>query len=466
MARPTFQLDSARIKSLREASRLTQQYVAIALHELLGKKWGERTEKSWLAMYQRIESTGRTSRNKAEKLASVLGVPLAVLEGKADNDYLGQLAAIIGERIKFLEENGDKAGKQRIADYLGYKSADDTGLQDFHDIAREIGRVIEFSNLSSKCDDLAYIEKVFGIPAEKLLLPGRVNGAWWLTLPDYEGRLINIFQSSQLMFEAIEKSWKERGGFSWAHVANHLEISRHGMKTRIEISNAYKKDLGSWWCEFAKCEIKKDGIQILHVQPLDEYWIDYSLKKFVYSVANRLNVHGRRIPEKPEQIFLRVSAFRRNPTTFAMEPAGTRELQGQQVFQEMPLLHARGGFAETDSAELLQVLNLSWGLKRTLHPFFKSRAEADWKVEQRFNAIEIELAPTQDEKRQGMWMSPIKQFALQFMWRNEDGQEELAPCRQCDLEQITEEIRKMVSEPLPYWMSEEDVLPFEPINDS
>ncbi len=267
------------------------------------------------------------------------------------------------------------------------------------------------------------------------------------------------------MFEAIEKSWKERGGFSRSDIASHLEISRHGLKTRIEISNIYKKHLGSWWCEFSKCEIKNDAIQLLPIQPMDDYWIEYSLKKFVYSAANRLNLYGRRIPEHPEQIFLRVAAFRRNLTTWAMEPAGTRELQGQQVFQEMPLLH-RGGFAQTDSAELLQVLNLSWSLKRTLHPFLKSRSEADWKVEQKFNAIEIELAPTQDEKRQGMWIGPAKQFILQFMWRNEQGKEEVAPCRQCDLEQIAEEIRKMVSEPLPCWMSEEDVLPFEPINDS
>lgn len=306
------------------------------------------------------------------------------------------------------------------------------------------------------------IVNAFGIPRERLLVPVVIRGSWWLTMTDYHGRVVSIFDSAYDMFQVISASWKDQAIFRKRDIATQLKIEQFGLKTRIDATNYYAAHSELWWCEYAKCEIQEDGVRFVPTQPWDTFALDLGLAEFAWRAANRIEVHGRRIPSSPDHLFLRVSAFRQDPRTWQMEAAGQRDLVGQQVLREMPLLDE---FTLTDSEELLQTLNLGWGLRSTLHPFLKSQPQAHWKVEVHGCAIQIDLAC--DERTRGAVLcGPTKRFVLQLMWRDGQGHEDVAPCRQCDIERLADEIREMVLSPLPSWWSEEDVLPFEPGPDS
>lgn len=465
MGRKTFQLQPSVIKKVRAMCRFTQDYVAVQLHVALGKTPSDRTAKSWLSMYQKIENTGKTSRKKAEKLAAVFNVSGEALQGLQEVDYIGQIESLVRESVEKLRNVSDAERLSQIAKFMGFENPDDEGMSDYREIARDVGEAIESARLSSKRTQLERLAQMFDISVDRLLMPIVVRGSWWLTLADHEGRVVSIFHSPVRLFEAMKQSLNDHPVFQMTDSATHLEVTRHGLKTRIEARNHYTRDKEAWWCEYAKCEVGDTGVEFLHSQPWDEFLVERYLMTFLHSAANRIQLSNRRIPTSPEAIFLRVTAQERDPETWMMKPAGQRDLQGQQVLREMPLLLSPYGYGAKDSAELLQLKNLGWGLEKSLHPFLKTRPADDWKIELLQGGIQIELWEKSRPPKRYV-LGPKKVFLLEFMWRSEDGVDHVAPCRYCDLERLAADVQSMVTTPLPAWFSEEDVLPFEPIPDS
>lgn len=119
--RNTTQLNPVKLKTIRESKGWSQQKFA---DHALGTGHSKSTEpSSLLRMYQRIEKTGRTSPERAKRIADVLGFKLADLQNIEHIEQLESakfIAQKIEERIRYLTDLNDHANLAKIAKLLGW----------------------------------------------------------------------------------------------------------------------------------------------------------------------------------------------------------------------------------------------------------------------------------------------------------------------------------------------------------
>ncbi|RWA52098.1 hypothetical protein AU476_19230 [Cupriavidus sp. UYMSc13B] len=437
------------------------------LHLALGMVENPSKERSWLAMYQKIERTGKTSERKARKLADVLGVSVAMLKGDEEINQIEILSRLVHERLDNIKKRkGSEVTLQRIADFVGLEVSE-LLLPECRELVNDVARIVETERLSSKSDRLQLLAEILDISIEKLRLPISVNGLWWLCLADVEGRVVSIFDSHLSMIDAIKKQWTQWPLIGLRHTSTFIKVYNIGSKTRIEAWDHHLQRRKSMlWCEFSKCDIDNDGMHWLPLQEWDRFLLERDLNNFIFCSANVLEVQGRRIPSSPSRLFLRVSSSTCDPETWKWKSAGERKLPGQQIFEEMPLRHG-GEYSQTNSEDLLQLHNMEWGLLKTLHPFLKTASPERWKIERQSFGIQIELSGKWKQHQYAAEpVMPLKRFYLELMWSDEDGKVCKAPWREHDMKRLTDDIKNMVVEPLPQWMAEKDILPFEPAPDS
>ncbi|KAF7961424.1 hypothetical protein AWV80_00270 [Cupriavidus sp. UYMU48A] len=283
MGRKTYQLNPARIKQIRNSIGFKQQTVANDLHLALGMVENPSTERSWLAMYQKIERTGKTSERKARKLADVLGVSVAMLKGDEEIDQIEILSRLVHERLNNIKKRkGSETTLQRIADFVGLEVSE-LLFPECRELVNAVARIVEIERLSSKSDRLQSLAEILGMSIEKLRLPISVNGLWWLCLADVEGRVVSIFDSHLSMIEAIKKQWTTWPLVGLRHTSTFIKVYNIGPKTRIEAWDHHLQQRKSMlWCEFSKCDIDNEGMRWLPLEEWDRFLLERDLNNFIF----------------------------------------------------------------------------------------------------------------------------------------------------------------------------------------
>lgn len=174
MGRPTCTIDRQRLRDLREEAGKTQLTIAKEIHAKLGKK-SLPTDATLLSVYQRIERTGKTSRQRAEALAKIFGVTVEVLQGKGTPEPFDYLAGIASLLHKQLSTGQNEVLIRALERSAGTPIPSDESI---NCLAEDIGARIEVAQLARNPRELEELTKLTGLSEMELLKPANVHGHW------------------------------------------------------------------------------------------------------------------------------------------------------------------------------------------------------------------------------------------------------------------------------------------------
>jgi transcriptional regulator with XRE-family HTH domain len=191
LARPSFKLDTSRLRSLREDSSLTQREVAQQANIILKKfdkiagknklKSNEDLLDSYERSYQRIEQKGNTSKKIADALAQVFKTTVKILQGGAPEaeDY-SSVVARIEQQLREQKKLGSNlalqhALTQHVKTYDNPIEEDDC----IREFSINISKQIEIAQIGQNSSEIARLVELTGWSEAQLQKQG-IDGHWLL----------------------------------------------------------------------------------------------------------------------------------------------------------------------------------------------------------------------------------------------------------------------------------------------
>lgn len=452
MGRPTFTIDRQRLRDLRNESGKTLLTVAKELHEKLGKQNHPSSDATLTNDYQRIERTGRTSRQRAEALAGIFGVTVEVLQGKGVPEpvaYLARISALLRERLS----NGANEVLVRALDR--FTDNGEPSDESIASLAEDIGRQIEAAQLGRNPAELAELAELTGLPESELLKPANVEG-YWLVIVNGRGihRTKLVHGATQVEWEAREIGEKLhwRGSDGW------VRMFRDEPWFRIELGRGWdRKDVIR--IDFVRCA-PTDGTGISWVKATwrDRFMFEHAFKDWAYSVANFVtDFDGHQSPTSDvRRLRLLVTEYERS----TYRPTGRMVISGN-----LDELHTKTfeSFRRENSTHALVQNWLVGDLKRVLAPFFAEHPRQCWRVSRGGRRVVIDLDEHRARKRPILDCHHGIKYCIDLVEEVAEHEFASVPWREKDVELLQQDLTETLDDPNDRrWISDDPRRTFEP----
>ncbi len=272
--RPTFQLDAARLRRVREEAKLTQAALARRAHQLLHKP--EATADTATKHYQKVERTGRTSKTMAAALAEALGTTVAVLQGEAPDEtpnWIDRLERQLRERLAAGANLALQAALER----------QDGATDPVRHLAVQIAERLEYVQLGQQEGELDHLVELTGWTEAQLMQPVGLHGHW-LLLSIVNGARSSaiVLGVSEVLFR-IEQSQTQYASFHESDATItlrealpwlHVEVQHRRVPARRSVFS------------FVRCLPTRSGLHWVNPTWRDRFWLDEPLQSWAFTNAN------------------------------------------------------------------------------------------------------------------------------------------------------------------------------------
>ena len=305
LTRPSFKLDTSRLRSFREESFLTQRKVAQQANTILEKfnqianknkfKSDEDLLDSYERSYQRIEQTGNTSKKMATALAQVFKTTVKILQGGApEAEGYSSVVAQVEQQLREQKKLGSNLALQRAL----------TQYDCMHEFAEDISVAIEMAQIGQNSSEIARLTELTGWSEAQLQQLGSVNGHW-LLITTLRGSPENkIVLGIEAVLSEIQETFKEwiTGQCSDVRITMHRSIPWY----HVDIDDPL---IPKWDLKFSFVRFKPEASGLKFVKPtwLDQFCLEEDLKKWAFSKANFLtDFEGNKTPNDVRRLMFRV----------------------------------------------------------------------------------------------------------------------------------------------------------------
>ncbi|MEJ8837599.1 hypothetical protein [Ramlibacter sp. AN1133] len=370
------QLAPDRVKGLREEADLTQERAATGLHRLVNPSWSPTSDKAQLTTYQRIESTGKTSRKRAVALAQLFRTTLAVLQGDTPDDG-PSLAQRVEAQLRDQLAKGANPALQARLHQLQREGVGDRVEWLAGDLAHEI----EEAQLAQDQGELNRLSRITGWSQQDLQSAGVQLGHWMVV--SGLNRTSRITTGLQSAIEIVKEEGAELLRLAGDEAA--ITFTEDLPWLRIEITSARWVMSGRMRLVISvvRCLPTVRGIQWQNPTWRDRSWIDLQLPRWAYSQAEFVTWQGVRHPKDIRQ--LRLLIERRiggaEPEQVSLHQGALAELSEDHAQR-----FADGAFTH---AEVLRIVRLE--LFDALSPHLADWPLQHWRVHPGESGIAITL---------------------------------------------------------------------------
>ncbi len=299
--RPSFSIRPDRLKALRVQAGLSQKALAwpvFGVETLDAKVSDPRTAAN---SYQRVERTGKTSKQAARKIAEVLAQKLGQDPEKTLAFLCGGAVEAPPDRVQEIEK------RLREQFRLGSNKALTSELQRYHqgdqpdeddvcieELARRIAFLLETAQLEQRRDELATLAELTGWTVDELLRPNSLHGHWLLNTNTLVQRETATRETEILLGVSDVLRRIEKHGTEWLSKRNEsdacVELSEEAPWFRVTLS------LPSWpfrqEFSFVRCAPSSTGLQWVNPSEWDrsmllgDEWSDSALVEWAFQHAN------------------------------------------------------------------------------------------------------------------------------------------------------------------------------------
>lgn len=343
MKTKSFKIEQTFLKHLREKLKLSQE--ALALNALTDGNISlltDQKKKSLLRMYQKIERDGKTSFERAAKIAKALNVSVSQLQNPPTSLEVrkAELTALIKSCVETEKAAGDIERLQRFAqDILNYTvvhcSGGDANAREESEIetmAKKIFELAERHYLSGDIEKLQPIADFLDISVEWLKPSVQIKSYWWFSggyRSEFSpGRVIeddSIFG----LIDAIEKSWEKCDSVLYG--GNYKAVvTKKGLKYHLAVQDR-NSDV-HWSCEFCMCNvITDDGILWIEPSEWERQVLMKQLQRFLFNQADCVVINGLQFPPENTKFVWNVE-FNEFKTHWELSSKTTGEILGDRQF--------------------------------------------------------------------------------------------------------------------------------------
>lgn len=431
MKTKSFKIDPKILKHLREKLKLSQKTLALkALSDGTNTK-----PESLLRNYQLIEQTGRTSLERATKIAAALGVTINQLQKPSLNDMTANLKEVLQNRIAELKEAEDEVGLERIAKLLCLEKEDIDKAQsnedkrnnhltsgdnldvyypsgrDYSSIAKLVFEQAEYFRLVGETQELQNLAEALGVSVERLRPPTSVNQYWWIWSGNhrndnpYFGKLIHngttgIIEEIREHLESIRDSF-------YSHFEIKLTLTKQDKRylLRFELSESDHK----WSLAFCACDVSgNNGIEWVNTAEWEHEWLLEGLgglKDLFFDYADQVVIDGEQFPPEDKNLVYRVRF---------LAPSYSED----DVNKLLPIWEEYGSRIFSDGwqfrTSLQQMLSEhdaeSWQLQDSLDPWGKPCHKG------------VEISLGENDPKGWFKKRKIKRYQISFGWLNDEGE--------------------------------------------
>lgn len=299
MARPTFSIVPARLKSLRAEAGMTQLELARRLQSRLGKS-SATADATLVSDYQRIERTGRTSKKTATALAQILETSVETLQGDRPIEEPMEFFQLVERQLRGQLEAGCNEELKRRFETV---RADG---DDLADLARRIAADIEVAQLGSAQRQLAELSALTGWTVEQLQKQAYVHGYWFIQSTGLGANESKVVLGSHDVHEHVSRvidTWprKEDGGCS-------IQLEREGPWYHVEFRHPISPLLTHRF-SFVRCQPDAAGLKWCNPTWTDQYWMEEPLQNWAMSTVNKVTgFDGQTVPADVRNLRLVVFA--------------------------------------------------------------------------------------------------------------------------------------------------------------
>lgn len=415
MARPTFAVDTTRLRALREQNGLTQASLASQVAQKLNKPDTDARH------YQRIEETGRTSRAYATALAEILGVSLPLLQGLASPEpglYLQRMRALLAQRLASGE---NEALRKFWAGYGSMESEEALGY-----LAEDIAERIESVQLVRNPTKIAELVRLTGLAETDLLEPANVQGFWFLSVSSdlvSQAELVNGVASLNYRIGELMRGYLPQNG-------GDSTVRMWYDKPWVRIEVRRQRNQRTMLIDCTRCQPDATGLRWTAPSWYDEIFLEPGVTAAAFASADVVtDFTGHTTPEDVDRLRLVVDEHDGNDNV-----ALRRTVVGGLIDEVPPTVKAN--FASEGSSRFLYLKLLSDGLQETLMPCLAAGATRGWSVKVSGTAVDIRL---KDSRNRGFLYDELR-YRIRLVEQTGTGECRTVPVREQELEKLKEDI--------------------------
>jgi DNA-binding XRE family transcriptional regulator len=458
---PSIKIDKNLLHNLRERDVLTQQNVAekIGVH---------------VVTYQSIESSGKTSKQTAQKLADFFGVSLENLQQGIEYpdtaDYLRQIEKSIRDA---LSQGGNSALEQALQLTLentrfGSDSHDENRDDAIRYLAQDIAQRIEAVQLIRNKNEIATLSELTGLAETELLRPANVEGHWfinvsesWKTDPNAPPEEFNIrsevIQRANwavgTIKEAIEKNSRNLPESS----DESIKLSHDGFWYKVEVKLSLRKTIR---IDLVRCQPDTKGLRWVKPSRRDKYLIRDPLRYWARENFNFVcDFDGKQSPSGDiRQLRFLITEYNQS-SPGASRPTGKMVIYGNlgEMCDELV-----ASLREQDRTHFLVQNWLTNDLKCALAPLLADYPRECWSLHG--SVIDLDENKSKGLKRPFLERYWGRKYDIELVEQVE-GQFRPVPWREKDRELFQKSIQEMLGNPNdPAWTTNEPRRTFEPFS--
>lgn len=384
MARPSFKIDPARLRSLREESNQTQLEVANKAHLLL-KKPSTASEKTILNVYQRIEHTGKTSKKMADAIAQVFDVSVELLQGIGALEEPEEIISQVEQQLLLQRNIGNNdtllhALNNHFASYETQLGEDYMFREFAEDIARQISSIQIALQFGHDADEIASLVAITGWTEDELKKLGDIDGHWlFLERARLAEQTIVTQRMSAVCYEIQER-------FANNHLRLHegdisITFVRSLPWLHIEVTHP-TQSLFNCKFSFVRCKPNTNGFKWVNPSWRDDYWLN-DLKDWAFRNASFItDFDGNHYPGDLYNLRLEIQEI--NQTN------GTRRVAYSKGYLEELPGEVLERFKAAGESHFLVIDWLASGCADSLAPHLRKLPHDCWKIRNGYGLIVIE----------------------------------------------------------------------------
>lgn len=299
--RPSFSIRPDRLKTLREQAGLTQKALAwpvFGVETLNAKVSDPRTAAN---SYQRVETTGKTSKLAARKIADVLAQKLGQDPEKTLAFLCGGAPEAPPDRVKEIERRLHEqfrsgANKALMSELKRSRQSDqpDEDKLCIEELARRIAFQLETAQMEQRREELTKLAELTGWTADELLRPNSLHGHWLLSTTTFVQRESATRETEILLGISDVLHRIEKHGTEWLGTDHGsdacVELREDAPWFRVTLSRPHWPFSQEF--NFVRCSPSATGLQWVKPSEWDRWqlygdeWNDSALVAWAFQHAN------------------------------------------------------------------------------------------------------------------------------------------------------------------------------------
>lgn len=263
--RPSFSIRPDRLKALRVQAGLTQKALAwpvFGVETLDARVSDPRTAAN---SYQRVETTGKTSKQAARKIAEVLAQKLGQDPERTLASLCGGAPEAPPDRVQEIENRlreqfRSGSNKALTSELQRYRQGDQPDEDDvcIEELARRIAFQLETAQLEQRREKLAKLAELTGWTVDELLRPNSLHGHW-LLITNTDG-----YRETQILLGVSELLRQlETEGAKWLGMGSEsdsrVQLSEDAPWFRVTLSRPHQRFPKEF--SFVRCSPSATGLQ-------------------------------------------------------------------------------------------------------------------------------------------------------------------------------------------------------------